>query len=71
MGILLDGICPYNMESSVIIDYHCHKFQDVDQHELAAIVAGFELESTPNYFVRETNVPPESLGDKKSSGALQ
>jgi hypothetical protein len=59
------------MESGAIVDYHHHKFQYVDQHEHLVIIAGFELECMLNHFVRETNVPPESQGDGKSSSTLQ
>jgi hypothetical protein len=27
MGIVCDGMCPNNMESGAIVDYHCHKFK--------------------------------------------
>jgi hypothetical protein len=59
------------MESGTIVDYHHHKFQYVDQHKHAIVVAGFELECTLNHFVRETKVPPESQGDGKYSSTLQ
>jgi hypothetical protein len=64
MGIVCDGRCPNIMESGAIVDYHRHKFQYVDQHKHAIVVAGFELECTLNHFVRERNVPPESQDDK-------
>ncbi len=57
------------MESGAIVDYHRQKFQYVDWHEHAIVVAGFESECTLNHFVRETNVPPESQSDGKSSAA--
>jgi hypothetical protein len=59
------------MESGAIVDYHHHKFKYVDQHKHAAVVAGFESECTLNHFVRETNVPPKSQGDGKSSSTFQ
>jgi hypothetical protein len=59
------------MESSAIVDYHRHEFQYVDQHEHAIVIAGFESECTLNHFAWETNVPPESQGDGKSSSTLQ
>ncbi len=42
VGIVCNGRCSNNMESGAIVDYHCHKFQYVDQHEHAIVVAGFE-----------------------------
>jgi hypothetical protein len=42
VGIVCDGRCPNNMESGAIVDHHRHKFQCVDQHEHAIVVAGFE-----------------------------
>ncbi len=71
MGIVCDGRCPNNMECGTIVDYHHHKFQYINQHEHAVVVAGFELGCTPNHFVQKTNVPPESQGDGESSSALQ
>ncbi len=71
MGIACDRRCLNNMESGATVDYHRHEFQYVDQHKRDVIVTGFELECTLNHFVRETNVPPESQGDGKSSIALQ
>jgi hypothetical protein len=71
MGIICDGRCPNNMESGAIVDYYHHKFQYVDQYKHSAVVVGLELECTLNHFVRETNVPPDSQGDGKSSSAFQ
>jgi hypothetical protein len=62
MEIVCDGICPNNMESGAIVDYHHHEFQYVDRHNHAIVVAGFELECTLNHFIQEKNVPPESQG---------
>jgi hypothetical protein len=42
MGIVCDGRCPNNMESGAIINYHHHKFKNVDQHEHAVVVVGLE-----------------------------
>jgi hypothetical protein len=71
MGIICDGRCPNNMESSAIVNYLCHKFKYIDQHEHAVVVVGLELECTLNHFIWETNVSPESQGDEKSSSAFQ
>jgi hypothetical protein len=71
MGIVCDWRCPNNMEGGAIVDYHRHKFKYVDQHEHAVIVVAPESECTLNHFIRETNVPPESQGDRKSSSAFQ
>jgi hypothetical protein len=43
MGIVCDRRCPNNMESRVIIIYHCYKFKNIDQHKYAVIVVGLEL----------------------------
>jgi hypothetical protein len=59
------------MESGAIVDYHHHKFEYVDQHEHAIIVVASELECMLNHFIRETDVPPESQSDGKSSIAFQ
>ncbi len=67
MGIVCDGRCPNNMESGTIVDYHHHKFQYGDQHKHDVVIAGLESECTLNHIVWETNVPPESQGDGKSS----
>jgi hypothetical protein len=42
MRIVCDGRCPNNMESGAIINYHCHKFKNVDCHEHAIVVVGLE-----------------------------
>jgi hypothetical protein len=56
MGIVCDGRCPNNMECGAIVDYHCHKFQYLYQHEHAIVVAGFELECMLNHFSQKTIV---------------
>jgi hypothetical protein len=71
MGIVCDRGCPNNMESGAIVDYHHHKFKNVDQYKHAVVVVGLELECMLNHFVREMNLPPESQGDGKSSSAFQ
>ncbi len=71
MGIVCDERCPNNMESGAIVDYHCHKFEYFDQHKHAIIVVAPESECMLNHFIRETNVPPESQSDGKSSSAFQ
>jgi hypothetical protein len=71
MGSHCDERCPSNIESGAIVDYHHHKFKYVDQHEHVVIVVAPELECTLNHFIRETNEPPESQSDGKSSSALQ
>ena len=43
MGIVCDGRCPNNMESDKIINYHCYKFKNVDQHKHAIVVVILEL----------------------------
>jgi hypothetical protein len=59
------------MESSAVVDYHCHKLEYVDQYEHAVIVVAPELECTLNLFIREMNVPPESQRDGETSSAFQ
>ncbi len=71
MRIVCDRRCLNNMESSTIVDYHYHKLDYVDQHKHAIIVVAPELECTLNHFIRETNVPPESQSDGKSSSTFQ
>jgi hypothetical protein len=70
-GIVCDGRCQNNMESGAIIDYHSHKFKNIDQHKHAVVVVGLESECTLNHFIWETNVPQESQHGGKSSSAFQ
>jgi hypothetical protein len=69
VGVICDRRCPNNMERGAIVDYNHHKFQYVDRHEHAVVIAGFESGCTLNHFVRETNVPPESQGSKRAAPA--
>jgi hypothetical protein len=43
MGIVCDRRCPNNIKSGAIINYHHHKFKNVDQHKHAIIVVGLKL----------------------------
>jgi hypothetical protein len=42
MGIVCDRRCPNNMESSAIINYHRHKFKNIDGHKHTFVVVGLE-----------------------------
>ncbi len=42
LGILCDGRCSNNMESGAIINYHRHKFKNLDQHKHTIVVVGLE-----------------------------
>ncbi len=71
MGIICDGRCLNNMESSTIVDYHHHTLKYVDQYEHAVMVVAPESECMLNHFIWETNMPPESQSGGESSSAFQ
>jgi hypothetical protein len=71
MGIVCDGRCPNNMESGAIVDYQCHKFEDIDQYKHAVIGIASESECTLDHFIQKKNVPPESQCNQESSSAFQ
>jgi hypothetical protein len=56
MGIICDGRCPNNMGSGAIVNYHRHKFENIDQHEHAVIVVAPELLCNLTNFIWEIKV---------------